>query len=89
MFARSRPSGRVDVMRRGNTFDAETRGVSTFTLLLSPDVVDFASPVRVVVNGRKVHDGKVEKSARTLLTWAARDHDRTMLYGAELRIAVP
>jgi poly(3-hydroxybutyrate) depolymerase len=89
LFARSRQSGRVDVTRRGNVFEAETRGVSAFTLLLSPDVVDFASPVRVVVNGRTVHDAKVEKSAHTLLTWAARDNDRTMLYGAELKISVP
>jgi poly(3-hydroxybutyrate) depolymerase len=89
LFPRSRQSGRVDVSRRGNTFEAETRGVSAFTLLLSPDVVDFASPVRVVVNGRSVHDAKVEKNTRTLLTWAARDNDRTMLYAAELKIAVP
>ena len=27
--------------------------------------------------------------ARTLLTWAARDNDRTMLYGAEIKVAVP
>jgi poly(3-hydroxybutyrate) depolymerase len=89
LFTRSRQSGRVDVTRQGNTFEAETRGVTTFTLLLSPDVVDFASPVRVVVNGRTVQEMKVEKSARTLLTWAARDNDRTMLYGAELKITVP
>jgi poly(3-hydroxybutyrate) depolymerase len=89
LFSRPRQSGRVDVTRKGNTFAAETRGVSAFTLLLSPDVLDFSSPVRVIVNGRTVHDGKVEKSSRTLETWAARDHDRTMLYGSELRITVP
>jgi poly(3-hydroxybutyrate) depolymerase len=89
LFARPRPSGRVDVVRKGNTFEAETRGVSSFTLLLSPDVVDFSKPVRVVVNGRDVHEAKVEKSPRTLMTWAARDNDRTMLYGAELKVAVP
>jgi hypothetical protein len=89
LFARSRPSGRVDVVRKGNTFEAETRGVSSFTLLLSPDVVDFSRPVRVVVNGRDVHEAKAEKSVRTLMTWAARDNDRTMLYGAELKITVP
>ena len=89
LFSRSRQSGRVDITRKGNTFDAETRGVTAFTLLLSPDVVDFSSPVRVVVNGRTVHDAKVEKSARALLTWAARDNDRTMLYAAELKITVP
>ena len=89
LFARSRPSGRVDVVRKGNTFEAETRGVSSFTLLLSPDVVDFSRPVRVVVNGRDVHEAKAEKSVRTLMTWAARDNDRTMLYGAELKISAP
>ena len=89
LFSRSRQSGRVDITRTGNTFEAETRGVSAFTLLLSPDVVDFSSPVRVVVNGRTVHESRVEKSVRTLMAWAARDNDRTMLYGAELTITVP
>jgi poly(3-hydroxybutyrate) depolymerase len=89
LFSRSRQSGRVDITRKGNTFEAETRGVAAFTLLLSPDVVDFSSPVRVVVNGRTVHESRVEKSARTLMAWAARDNDRTMLYGAELKITVP
>jgi hypothetical protein len=89
LFARGRPSGRVDVTRRGNTFDVQSRGVSAFTLLLSPDVVNFSNPVSVIVNGRPVHEARVEKSARTLLTWAARDNDRTMLYGAELKISVP
>jgi dienelactone hydrolase len=89
LFARSRPSGRVDVVRRGNAFEAKTRGVRGFTLLLSPDVLDFARPVRVTVNGRVVVDKVVTKDAATLLAWAARDQDRTMLYGAELRIVVP
>jgi poly(3-hydroxybutyrate) depolymerase len=89
LFARGRQSGRVDITRRGNTFEAETRGVAAFTLLLSPDVVDFSKPVRVVVNGQQVHSKTVEKSAPTLLNWAARDNDRTMLYGAEVRVTVP
>jgi dienelactone hydrolase len=89
LFARPRPSGRVDAVRRGNTFDVETRGVTAFTLLLSPDVVDFAAPVRVSVNGRVVHDAVVAKSREALLAWAARDHDRTMLYGAEVKVTVP
>jgi dienelactone hydrolase len=89
LFARSRPSGRVDVVRRGNTFDVETRGVGAFSLLLSPDVVDFAVPVRVSVNGRVVHEAVVVKRRETLLAWAARDNDRTLLYGAELKVSVP
>ena len=89
LFARPRPSGRVDAIRRGNVFDIETRGVTAVTLLLSPDVIDFAAPVRVSVNGRVVHEAVVAKSRETLLTWAARDQDRTMLYGAEVKVNVP
>lgn len=91
IFPRRRPvpSGRVDIERHGNTFDARTRGVSEFTLLLSPDAIDFAKPVQVTVNGSQAFAGSVKKDLPTLLKWAARDNDRTALYGAELHILVP
>jgi predicted esterase len=89
VFSRKRPSGRVDLLRHGNTIEARTRGVARFTLLLSPDVIDVAAPVVVTVNGRRVHEGPVTRDVHTLMTWAARDNDRTMLYGTALSIAVP
>jgi predicted esterase len=79
-------SGRVDLVRNGNTVTAVTRGVKEFTLLLSPDQFDFDKRVKVVVNGRVAFDGPVEKSVATLTKWASRDNDRTMLFGAELTI---
>jgi hypothetical protein len=63
--------------------------VSEFTLLLSPDAIDFAKPVQVTVNGGQAFGGAVKKDLATLLKWAARDNDRTALYGAELHIIVP
>jgi predicted esterase len=88
VFRRDQPSGRVDVVRTGNRFEARSRGVTRFTLLLSPDAVDFGAPVRVTVNGRTAFEGPVAPSLEVLLKWAARDNDRTMLYGAELPITV-
>ena len=88
LFARQRPSGRVDLERAGNTVRVRAGGVSEFTLLLSPEAFDFASPVVVVVNGRTAAEQRVEASLATLLKWAARDNDRTMLFGAELHVAV-
>jgi poly(3-hydroxybutyrate) depolymerase len=88
LFARGVPSGRVDLVRSGNTVQATTRGVAAFTLLLSPDQFDFAKPVKVVANGRTVFEGKVEKNLRTLLKYAALDNDRTMLFAAELHVTV-
>jgi hypothetical protein len=89
LFGHRRPSGRVDVERDGNTFTAKTRGAKEFTLLLSPDVVDFSAPVIVRVNDRVVFDGNVRRDPAALLKWAARDNDRVRLYGAELRVVVP
>lgn len=88
-FGHSKRSGRVDVRRNANTFDAITRDVASFTLLLSPDAVDFARPVVVTVNGKQAFSGTVRKDHQALMRWAARDNDRTTLYGAELAITVP
>jgi poly(3-hydroxybutyrate) depolymerase len=86
LFDRSRPWGRVDLVRSANTVTATTRGVTAFTLLLSPDQFDFSKPVTVVANGRTVFSGRVQKDRSTLMKWAALDNDRTMLFGAELRV---
>ncbi len=86
LFRKRFRSGRVDISRSGNTFRGTSRGVAEFTLLLSPDVVDFSRPVTVAANGRRIFSGRVDSDFATLLKWAARDNDRTMLYGAELRI---
>jgi predicted esterase len=89
LYDRDQLSGRVDVVRAGNAFEVRTRGVQAFTLLLSPDVIDFDAPVQVTVNGRRAFAGAVARDLATLLTWAARDNDRAMLYGAELHVTVP
>src|SRR5204863_8817719 len=86
LFSRLKPTGRVDLVRNGNTIQATSRGVAAFTLLLSPDKFDFNQPITVIDNGRTVFNGRVELNLKTLLKWAAIDNDRTMLYGAELNI---
>jgi len=88
MFPLQRESGRVDLVRTGNRVEAATRGVAAFTLLVSPDQFDLTRPVTVVLNGRPVFEGLVKPDVRTLLKWAARDNDRTMLFAAELPVEV-
>lgn len=88
LFPRQKASGRVDIVRDGNTVRATTRGVAAFTLLASPDAFDFDRPITVVANGRTLFNRRVEKSVSTLMKWAAIDNDRTMLYGAEIHVRV-
>jgi poly(3-hydroxybutyrate) depolymerase len=86
LFDRLTNTGRMDLVRDGNTIQATSTGVAAFTLLLSPDKFDFNRPIKVVANSRPVFEGRVERNLKTLLKWAAHDNDRTMLYGAELKI---
>jgi hypothetical protein len=88
LFPRHLPSGRVDVTRRGNAIEMRTRGVEELTLLLSPDVFDFTQPIVVTANGKVVAEQRAEGSVATLMKWAARDNDRTMLFGAELHVTL-
>ena len=62
IFESTRPSGRVDLVRSGNTVTATTTGVAAFTLLLSPDAFDLSQPVKVEANGRTVFNGRVDPS---------------------------
>src|SRR6185503_11470895 len=60
IFPHRKPSGRVDLVRRGNLVEVFTEGVRAFTLLLSPSIFDFRRPITVVANGRTVFERMVE-----------------------------
>lgn len=81
-----RPHGRVRAEQRDNRVVVRSAGVRRLEILLSPRQFDLTLPVRVEVNGRLLHDDRVEPSVATLLEWAARDLDRTMLFAAKLEI---
>ncbi len=78
--------GRVDLVREGNNIQAISDGVGSFRLLLSPDVIDFSQIVTITVNNDVEFQGILEPSLVTLLSWAAKDNDRQMLYAAEVLI---
>jgi predicted esterase len=80
--------GIMAVSREGNTFTVTTDAVDAFTLLLSPKKVDFSEEVRVIVNGRPLFIGRVEQDMNTLLEWAVRDRDKSLLYTAALSLRI-
>ena len=81
-------SGVVEAVRDGNTVTVDAYRVPRLTLLISPDVFDIRSPVRVIANGEVVFEGMVQASVETMMKWAAIDEDRTMLYAAEVTVAL-
>ena len=82
----SQSPGLLEVERAGNEIEVNAKGISRFTLLLSPDEIDFSQQISVNVNGRNIHDELVVQDADTLLFWASEDKDRSMLFTAELNL---
>jgi len=80
--------GIMTVTRQGNSFTVTAEAVDAFTLLLSPNEVDFSEEVRVVVNGRPLFVGHVEQDMDTLLEWTVRDRDKSLLYTAALSLRI-
>jgi len=81
--------GRLLVYREGNHFEVTAFYVNEFTLLLNPEEVDFSKPITVAVNGALLFADIVSQSATTLLNWANKDRDRSMLFTAELSLSAP
>ncbi len=81
-------SALIDAVRDGNTVTIHAYHAPRFTLLISPADFDLDQPVRIVTNGEVSFEGLVEPSVATLRKWAARDHDRTMLFAAEITVEI-
>ena len=47
-----KPGGRVHARRRNNAFHVETDGVSSYSIHLSPEMVDYRKPVEIYTNGQ-------------------------------------
>lgn len=80
--------GIMSVSREGNSFTIMADSVDAFTLLLNPEQVDFEEEIRVTVNERILYVGRVSQDMDTLLNWAVRDRDRSMLYTAALSLRI-
>ena len=78
----------MSVERDGQRTVARTGRVRRYTLLLSPNEIDFSQPMEIETNGESSFHGIVRPELETLLRWAHTDCDRSMLFEVELEIVV-
>lgn len=78
----------MSVTREGNSFSVSADGAEEFTLLLNPGEVNFDENIIVTANGEVVFNDQVIPSSETLLEWAGKDLDRSLLILAELKISL-
>jgi hypothetical protein len=79
----------LQVNREGNQITVAAEAISAFTLLLNPEELDFDRPITVIVNGTRQYEEIVTQNMSTLLDWARRDLDRSLLFTAELNLKIP
>jgi predicted esterase len=77
------------IAKRGqNRIDIDGDGVKELRLWLNDRLVDFSKPVRVTWNDRKVFEGKLEPSVKTLLDEVKRRGDPSFCYPAQVTVKV-
>ena len=83
------PAGTIHARNEGdNCIALQARNVDDLTVWLSREMVDFAQPVRVLVNGEVAFEDTVRPSLQTALESFDRRRDPGMLFEARLDLKV-
>ena len=79
----------IEAINRGtNRLEVTTKNVSRFTLWLHPQMVDFADPIRITLNGEPCVNRRVTPSLATLLESFDRRRDWGLVYPAKIALDV-
>ncbi len=92
-YPRNQKSGVLRARRVGNTFEIQSMRVSALGIFLSPDLVRFEQPVKVLIaqdtNLKEVFNSVVTPNSKTMLKHFLKDRDRKRMVYAELNLDVP
>jgi dienelactone hydrolase len=70
----------------GNLLRIATEGTERISVFVSDDYLDLSQPVVVEVNGRKVFENKVTRSAEFLVKHMEETHDRGRVFANRIRV---
>lgn len=84
LFRRDVPSAAIRAEKKGNEVVITGSRVAKFALAVTPGHFDLALPVRVVFNGRVIHDDPVRPDPAVILSEYAANRDRKVLPVARL-----
>jgi len=83
-----RPPAVVRAKRKGNAIEVTRNFTVELRVWLDDAMADLDKPVTVTVNGKKLHDGVVKRSADTLIEEARRRRDPSMTFSAFVDLKV-
>ena len=88
-FRFRRKSGAVKASYTNNTFIVETSDVRSFSLLISPEMVDMTKPVSIIVNGQLYRKEKFEYDKDFILTGFENTADRKAVWVNHMDVTLP
>ena len=88
VFKRDRPSARADVTFSGNSVDIRASRLGACRIFVHPDMVNLAENLVITVNGKVVHNARVETDIAFMIENFLENRDRKLLYVAEVKIDV-
>ncbi|MCC6747088.1 MAG: hypothetical protein IT371_05470 [Deltaproteobacteria bacterium] len=84
----TKPS-RLEAEVKGGEIHLTASNVARVGLYLADELVALDAPVRVLLGGKVLHEGKVARDRALLLTEAHRRAERSMLFAARLALDLP
>lgn len=77
---------RFEAKVEGNRIDITTQKVTELVVYLSDRLVDLSKPVEIWINGRKKHDGMVERDAVKAIRHVKATGDRSRVFANAVRL---
>ncbi|MGK0204764.1 MAG: hypothetical protein ACI9S9_003850, partial [Planctomycetota bacterium] len=71
-----------------NEFEIQSDQVRELFVHVHPRMIDFAKPVRITVNGKKLFDGMVKPDLQHMLNLAREFDDRGRIFWARIPVKV-
>jgi hypothetical protein len=72
-----------------NGFELKTSRVGKIRIYLSPEMIDFNKKLKVIINGRKVFDGRVAMDRSFLLAQYRKEMDHQSVWVNALEFDIP
>jgi predicted esterase len=82
-------SGAVKASYNKNVFSVETSDIKSFSLLISPEMVDLTKPITVIVNGKRYNKVKLNYDKDFMLADFKNNLDRSAIWVNHIDVNLP
>jgi len=75
--------------RKGQNIDIESKGISRLTIRFNDDMIDFGKPLTATSKGKKLFEGKVDRTLGTLVKSFDERLDPDLVFSGEITVDLP